>query len=192
VTTLVIGGHARKVGKTSIVAGLIAAFSHRPWTAVKISSHRHSDSSDSGGYEIFRETDPWGNSDSSRYLAAGASTSIWMQAEEESYDAAMQQLLPIIRSSPFLIVESNRILNFIEPDLCLMALRYDIEDFKDSAREMIMKAHALIAASSALPYPVWKGVLPEALTRVPIFSAANFQQLPDGLLDFVKARCPDL
>jgi hypothetical protein len=190
--TIVVGGHARKVGKTSIVAGLIAAFSHRPWTAVKISSHRHANSSDSGEFEIFQETDPWGDSDSSRYLAAGASTSIWVQAEEESYDAAIQQLLPIVRSSPFLIVESNRILNFIEPDLCLMALRYDIEDFKDSARAMIMKAHALVATNSTTLYPAWKGVVPEVLTRVPIFSAANFQQLPEGLLDFVKARCPEL
>ena len=38
---LVIGGHTRSVGKTSVVAGLIAALRDRHWTALKITQYGH-------------------------------------------------------------------------------------------------------------------------------------------------------
>src|SRR5438132_549717 len=38
---LVIGGHSRSVGKTSVVAGLITALPERRWTAVKITQFGH-------------------------------------------------------------------------------------------------------------------------------------------------------
>ena len=39
---IVIGGHSRNVGKTSVVAGLIAALPEFRWTALKITQHGHS------------------------------------------------------------------------------------------------------------------------------------------------------
>ena len=36
---IVIGGHSRNVGKTSVVAGLIAALPEYNWTAFKITQH---------------------------------------------------------------------------------------------------------------------------------------------------------
>ena len=38
---LVIGGHTRSVGKTSVVAGLIAALPAMHWTALKITQYGH-------------------------------------------------------------------------------------------------------------------------------------------------------
>src|SRR5512146_801370 len=38
---VVIGGHSRSVGKTSVVAGLIAALPERRWTAMKITQYGH-------------------------------------------------------------------------------------------------------------------------------------------------------
>ena len=38
---IVIGGHSRSVGKTSVVAGLIAALRELEWTAVKITQYGH-------------------------------------------------------------------------------------------------------------------------------------------------------
>ena len=38
---VVIGGHSRSVGKTSVVAGLIAALPEYDWTAVKITQYGH-------------------------------------------------------------------------------------------------------------------------------------------------------
>jgi hypothetical protein len=189
-TAIVVGGHARKVGKTSMVVGLIAAFSNRPWTAVKISSHRHSGFEDVD--EIHLETSRRGDSDTSRYLAAGASKSLWVQAGEDSYGAAMQQLLPLMQSDPFLIIESNRILKFIVPDLCILVLNYDVHEFKDSAREMLAKADAAVAVNSSSKLPAWKGIPPGALTRIPIFPTADLHVPSQELLEFVQARCPNL
>ena len=38
---VVIGGHTRNIGKTSVAAGLIAALPHYNWTAMKITQHGH-------------------------------------------------------------------------------------------------------------------------------------------------------
>src|SRR5580698_2068550 len=38
---VVIGGHSRSVGKTSVVAGLIAALPAYHWTALKITQYGH-------------------------------------------------------------------------------------------------------------------------------------------------------
>ena len=38
---VVVGGHSRSVGKTSVVAGLVAAMPERAWTAVKITQYGH-------------------------------------------------------------------------------------------------------------------------------------------------------
>src|SRR4029077_19447425 len=41
VAQVVIGGHSRSVGKTSVVAGLISALREFHWTAVKITQYGH-------------------------------------------------------------------------------------------------------------------------------------------------------
>jgi len=41
VSLVVVGGHSRNVGKTSVVAGLIAALQELDWTAVKITQYGH-------------------------------------------------------------------------------------------------------------------------------------------------------
>jgi molybdopterin-guanine dinucleotide biosynthesis protein len=38
---VVVGGHSRNLGKTSLVAGLIRKFRERNWTALKITQYGH-------------------------------------------------------------------------------------------------------------------------------------------------------
>src|SRR3954470_7194979 len=38
---VVVGGHSRNIGKTSVVAGLIRKLRDRKWTAVKITQYGH-------------------------------------------------------------------------------------------------------------------------------------------------------
>jgi hypothetical protein len=188
VTAIVVGGHARKVGKTSVAAALISAFPDRRWTAVKISSHVHGlPGTGVGDCDIFFETSRSGNSDSSRYLSAGASKSLWVRAREEIYGSAVRQLLPLIQSDPLVLIESNRILDYIEPDLCIMVLKYDVGDFKDSARKILAKADAAVVVSCASPSAPWEGVA-EALAGIPVFTAADPQTLPEELIDFVSSK----
>ncbi len=187
-TTLIVGGHSRKVGKTSVAAGLIAAFPHCPWTAIKI-SHWHGDYSASDIYDIYEERDRTGDSDTSRFLAAGASRSLWVRVRKNGLETAVKKLRPALESSPFLIIESNSILQYIQPDIYVLVLKYDVEEFKDSARNTLGRAHAIVAVNyrSATP-PPWKGVPPEALTGIPLFPTEDPARIPAGLLDLVRSR----
>jgi hypothetical protein len=186
-TTVVVGGHSRKVGKTSVAAGLIAAFPQYPWTAIKI-SHWHGDCSLADAYDICEEHDLAGNSDTSRYLAAGASRSLWARVKENRLEAAMKELRPILQSSPFLIIESNSILRYIQPDIYVLVLRYDVEEFKDSARDTLSRAHAIVAVNYNSAPHAWKGVPAEALAGIPLFPTEDPAKIPAGLLDLVRSR----
>ena len=87
-----VGGHSRNVGKTSVAAGLIQAFRKYPWTAIKISSHRHANLSslkkddEENFCDIYEEFNREGSSDTARFLAAGASRSLWMRIKDDRSD----------------------------------------------------------------------------------------------------------
>jgi hypothetical protein len=189
-TTIVVGGHARKVGKTSVAAGLIAAFSQYDWTAVKICSHWHAGDAPSGTFGIFEERDRAGSSDTSRFLGAGASRSIWVRIGDDGLEPAMPRLLQTIQSSPFVMIESNRILRYVRPDIYIMVLRYDVADFKESARETLRQAHAILAINWSSSFPAWKGISQETLAGIPLFTATDPSVIPAGLLDLVGNRLP--
>jgi hypothetical protein len=189
-----IGGHSRNVGKTSVAAGLIHAFRKYPWTAIKISSHRHANllslKKDDGESfcDIYEEFNREGSSDTSRFLAAGASRSLWTRIQDDR-SATAQQLLPILQSCPFVLLESNRVLRLIRPDLFIMVLRFDTMDFKDSARACLRQADAVVAVNPDLAPPPWEGIS-DTLSKIPQFITADPQVMPPGLIDFVQSRLP--
>ena len=189
-TTIVVGGHSRKVGKTSVVAGLIAALSEYPWTAIKISPHWHENSPAMDAYDIHEESSREGHSDSSRFLAAGAARSFWVRVPDEQMENAMPSLVLILQSSPFVIIEGNRILQYIRPDIYVMVLKYDVSEFKESARETLSRADAVIAVNRDSSMPAWKGISQEALAGIPLFTTTDPVIIPAGLLDLVRSRLP--
>ena len=136
--TVVIGGQARKVGKTSVVAGLITALPDFHWTAVKVSGHEHGQ-----GWGITEEQDRTGNRDTSKFLAAGATRALWVRAEASHLGEAAVELTRTIGPSNT-IIESNSLVKFLRPDVYLIVLDRRIEDFKDSARELLPTADAVI------------------------------------------------
>jgi hypothetical protein len=191
--TIVVGGHSRKVGKTSVTAGLIHEFREHAWTAVKISSHRHPEipllpnGRMENTFDIFEETDRSGNSDTSRFLTAGACRSFWMQIRRDLEDDSLGEILPVLQSNPFVMIESNRILRLIRPDLFIIVLRYDVEEFKESALHVLSQAHAVVAVNpNSVPAP-WPGVS-HMLSGMQQFVTADPQVIPSGLIDFVRLR----
>ncbi len=194
-TIIVVGGHSRNIGKTSVTAGLICAFRSCAWTAVKISSHSqandphllHLRNGDSCG--LYEETKRDGSSDTSRFLVAGASRAFWMRVVSGSPEDPLKPLQRLLDSSPFLIIESNWILRYLQPDLCLMVLRYDVGDFKESARQALGRANAIVAVNAGSSPPLWSSIagIP---AEIPQFSTADPQILPAGLIDFVRLRLP--
>jgi hypothetical protein len=190
---IVVGGHSRNVGKTSVAAGLIRAFGKYPWTAIKISSHHHANiaispkGNEGCFYEIYEESNREGFSDTSRFLAAGACRSLWVRIDENHADAGMRQLLPILQSYPYAMIESNRVLSVMRPDLYLMVVRYDAEEFKDSARKSLNQADAIVAVNPDFAPPPWEGVSYD-LSRIPQFMTADPQIIPAELIGFVQSR----
>ncbi len=99
---VVIGGHSRSVGKTSVVAGLISALREYDWTAVKITQYGHGVCSANGApcdcatgdhrWAISEEKDRGGESDTSRFLVAGAERALWVRTEQGRLAEAMPAL----------------------------------------------------------------------------------------------------
>src|ERR1051326_7465263 len=100
---VVIGGHSRSVGKTSVVAGLIAALPELNWTALKITQFGHGICSADGkpcdcdtGDDHFRavsdERELDGHSDTSRFLVAGAKRSLWVRTRQGRLGEAMPDI----------------------------------------------------------------------------------------------------
>src|SRR5215470_8621189 len=141
---IVIGGQSRDVGKTSVVAGLIRALPQYNWTAFKITQFGHGRCSLDGKpcdcatvdrcWAVTEEKDAGGKSDTSRFLAAGAKRSFWVRTEQGRLSEALPVLQRRIAESENVIIESNSIVEFIEPDLYITVLDPGVEDFKVSAQ----------------------------------------------------------
>ncbi len=195
---VVVGGHSRNTGKTSVVAGIIAALADRHWTAVKLTQYGHGICSlngrnchctlDEHRYAVAEETDRCGHKDTSWFLVAGAVRSLWVRVKQGQLGLVMPELWKIIESAPYVIVESNSILNFVKPDLYLSVLRYDVEDFKDSAREMLARCDAAVIVASGRSRPGWAGIPDEVLAGIPTYPVAAPEFVSADLINMVRAR----
>src|SRR5689334_3817662 len=156
---IVIGGHSRSVGKTSVVAGLIAALPEFHWTALKITQYGHGICSANGeacdcatgdhSWAITEERDRTGESDTSRFLVAGASRVFWVRTEQGRLAEAMPTLRDRLKNARNVIIESNSVLKFLRPDLYLTILDPCNVDFKKSAQEFLDRADAVILHQSS-------------------------------------------
>lgn len=192
--TIVVGGHSRNVGKTSVTAAIIAAWPQYSWTAVKISSHWHEggdSTGKSGSPEICRIDEEFqrnDGTDTGRFLAAGASRSFWVRVRDGNLQEALPQLMPVLHSNPYAIIESNGIVRYIHPDLYLMVHRYDVQDYKKSARENLRHVDAVVAVNYRNTPPAWKGAPLSLIADIPIFRVTDPQTLPQDLMEFIQSR----
>ena len=198
---IVIGGHSRSVGKTSVVAGLISALPEFEWTAVKITQYGHGICSANGepcdcatgdhSWAITEERDPEGDSDTSRFLAAGAKKVYWARTEQGRLAEAMPTLRQKLEPARNVVIESNSVLKFLRPDLYLTVLDPATEDFKNSAREFLDRADALILHANS-EASVWQGVSLKPVADRPTFRINPPQYVTNELIDFVRSRIEKL
>lgn len=178
---VIVGGHSRNIGKTSVVAGLIAATPERNWTAFKITQFGHGICStdgkpcdcDTGDHmvAITEERNPTSGTDSSRYLAAGAHRSVWVRARQGMLAEAMPRVRAELAKAENAILESNSILRFLRPDLFISVLNPAVADFKDSARYFLDRADAvLVPEDTPLESSPWREVSLRLLRGKPVLS----------------------
>lgn len=176
---LVVGGHSRNIGKTSVAEALIRSFPKHEWTAVKITQFGHGVCSRSGEvcecaaepdhpYALNEEYEP-GSSDSGRLLAAGARRSFWLRAPQGRLEGALPAFRKILAGSRNTLVESNSIVEFVQPDLYLVVLDFGCEDFKPSTLRFLDRADAFIVVDRGINVPSWNAVARSAWDHQPQF-----------------------
>lgn len=198
---LVIGGHSRSVGKTSVVAGLISAMRELDWTALKITQYGHGICSANGKschcatadhmWAVTEERDRSGDSDSSRYLVAGASQSWWVRTQQGHLDEAMPRVNQILAQAKNTIIESNSVLGYIKPDLYLTVLDPSTKDFKQSAEKFLDRADAILLHKSDMvagPASRWERVSLEPVSDRPTFAIQPPKYVTAEVVNFVRKR----
>lgn len=201
---VVVGGHSRNIGKTSVVAGLIRKLRDRRWTAVKITQYGHGHCSDTGGpcgcapeegsehpFALSEEYEP-GPTDTGRFLAAGAERSFWLRTPAGGLARARDVVEKVLAQGAHVIVESNSLIELVEPDLFLMLLDFSCEDFKPSSLRFLDRADAFVVIDRGINAPLWKDVArglwddkPQFLVKPPRYVTA---ELADFVLRSPEAR----
>lgn len=201
---VVIGGHSRNIGKTSVVAGIIAALPEANWTAAKLTQFGHGVCSVSAepcecalnesehSWSLDEEFDRSGKSDTSRFLVAGAKRSLWVRTKQGMLDKAMPALLEELKGAENVILESNSVLRFLRPDLYLSVLNYENPDFKESAREFLDRADAIIAHAGSVHPPKWDRVSLQRIEGKPVFPITPPTYVTQEIAAFVRERIPSL
>ena len=195
-STIVIGGHSRSIGKTSVVAGLISALSELEWTAIKVTQYGHGVCSANGeacdcatadhAWAISEERDRSGESDTSRFLLAGAERVFWVRTEQGRLAEAMPSLRQKIEGAGNVIIESNSVLKFLRPDLYLTVLDPATADFKNSAREVLDRADAVILHEAG--QSAWQAVSLKPVAGRPVFHIKPPEYVTPEIVEFVRSR----
>jgi hypothetical protein len=198
VAIVVVGGHSRSVGKTSVVAGLISVLRTFEWTAVKITQYGHGICSANGApcdcatadhsWSISEEKARSGESDSSRFLLAGAVRALWVRTEQGRLAEAMPALRKRLEHSRNVILESNSVVKFLQPDVYLTVLDPGTEDFKTSAREFLDRASAVILHNNSDDNLRWQAVSLEPVANRPKFYISPPPYVTDEIAEFVRCR----
>ena len=166
---VVVGGHSRNIGKTSVVAGLIRRLRDRKWTALKITQYGHGVCSNEGKscecapgdadhpFALSEEYEP-SKTDTGRFFAAGAERSFWLRTPAGELARAADTVRKIVAQNENVIVESNSILELVQPDVFLMLLDFSCEDFKASSLRYLDRADAYLVIDRGINAPLWEGI----------------------------------
>ena len=192
---IIIGGHSRNVGKTSVVAGIISALPEFKWLAMKITQYGHGVCSGNGQscdcatashtWAVTEERDRSGKSDTSRFLAAGAARVWWARTQQGHLGEALPAIRRLLAGSRNTILESNSILKFLRPDLYITVLDPATSDFKRSAQEFLDRAHAVLVHKNE-GAPAWEGVSLKPVVGRPVFYIAPPRYVTQELVEFVR------
>ena len=196
---VVIGGHSRNVGKTSVVAGLIAALPEYRWTAAKITQYGHGVCSldgeschcatDDHSWAISEETDRSGKSDTSRFLIAGAARVWWVRTEQGRLAEAMPELRKRLAEAENVILESNSVVQFLRPEVYLTVLDPATADFKKSAQQFLDRADAVIVHTGEdAEKRAWQGVSLKPASGRPVFYIRPPEYVTTEMVEFVKRK----
>jgi hypothetical protein len=197
---VVVGGHSRNIGKTSVVAGLIRRMRDRKWTALKITQYgnsvcsRHGEGStcgcEPGNGEEFALTEEYeaNDTDSGRFLDAGAERSFWLRAPSGELPRAANLVRKILGQGDNVIVESNSVVELVQPDVFLMLMDFSCEDFKPSSLRFLDRADAFVVIDRGINAPLWEAVAQGAWDNKPQFLVKPPRYVTPEIAEFVRSK----
>jgi len=98
--------------------------------------------------------------------------------------------MPVVREklaqAGNVIVESNSILKFVRPDVYMTVLDPSTADFKNSAREFLDRATAVILRRADDGSPAWKDVSLKPVVDKPIFRITPPPYVTPEIVAFVR------
>jgi len=197
---VVVGGHSRNIGKTAVAAGLIRKLRRLRWTAVKVTQYGHGICSsegkacgcaaDAGGAEhpfaLSEEYEP-NDTDSGRFLAAGAQRSFWLRTPAGELACAAATIQKILAQNANVMMESNSVLELVRPDVFLMLLDFGCEDFKPSSLRFMDRADAFVVIDRGINVPVWAEVARGLWDGKPQFAVTPPRYVSNELAAFVES-----
>lgn len=195
---VVVGGHSRNIGKTSVVAGLIRRMRNRHWTAVKITQFGHGVCSHAGEacgcevepehpFALSEEFEP-SETDSGRFLGAGAERSLWLRTPMGELARARTTVRKILDQSENVIFESNSVMDLVEPDVFLMVLDFSCQDFKPSSLRFMDRADAFLVIDRGINAPLWEDVARGLWDQKPQFLVKPPAYVTTAVCEFVKSK----
>jgi hypothetical protein len=198
---VVVGGHSRNIGKTSVVAGLIRKLRDRKWTAVKITQYGHGVCSQDGSscecssgidaahpFALSEEYEA-SDTDSGRFLTAGAERSFWLRAPAGELAKAAATVKKLLKQGENVIVESNSVMELVQPDVFLMLLDFACEDFKASSLRYMDRADAFVVIDRGINGPLWDEISRGQWDTKPQFLVKPPNYVTAAVASFVRARC---
>jgi hypothetical protein len=194
---VVVGGHSRNIGKTSVVAGLIRKLKDRRWTALKITQYgngvcsHHSmacgcEPETDQPFALSEEYEPNGT-DTGRFLAAGAERSFWLRVPAGELTGAEATVRKILGQGQNTIVESNSVLELVRPDVFLMLLDFSCQDFKASSLRFMDRADAFVVIDRGINAPMWEEIARGMWDHKPQFPVKPPNYVTPALAGFVRS-----
>ena len=198
---VMVGGHTRNIGKTSVVEGIIRALPEFGWTAAKITQFGHDVCSVKGEacgcalgghqFSITRELSKDSGTDTARFLAAGARRSWWVRTKQGELFTALPAFRRKLEGDEFVIIESNSLRRFIHPTVYLQVLDTSNPDFKASAQRFFDLSDAYVLVGTIGKAQVLAGTLlaREIAKNKPCFTvSADERFINDEVVAFVRSK----
>jgi len=147
---IVVGGHSRGVGKTALVVDLVRSLlaEGRRVVTVKVSAHRHGST-----LVVAEDHAPSPRTSTGRCLAAGAARAFLCRCPDEHLAAARTLVHELRASGADVVVESNRMASWADPDLTLFVVSAATADWKASSDACLARADAIVLAPGTPAVP---------------------------------------
>jgi hypothetical protein len=167
------------------------------WTAFKITQYGHGICSANGeacdcatgdhSWAITEEKNRNGDSDTSRFLAAGAARVWWVRTEQGRLAEAMPVFREKLKNAENVILESNSVLKFLRPDVYLTVLDPSTADFKNSAREFLDRATGVIIHTTN-ENSAWQDVSLKPVVDRPVFRITPPPYVTPEIVEFIRGK----